>query len=250
MLENRLQCAPVLIFIRKGGYLMGKFIVLSDDLNKKRLKMEGENFQVKAKIVFTKEFDKRDFEKLKNHTYEMIYNNEYPILVKMGAPLQLRIKIIAAALSELEERGDSIDDILSNEIKVSGSDEVFPNERSVDETLNKCIMVKSDESSPDRRSIEYDTQFSIVNEFQQLSVKDQNTIKTLIELLKHAEPDMVSSLKEIIDSQYFLFSEYQQLSKESQNIVIKLMKILKQADTDMILSLKTIIKIAYNNCIK
>jgi hypothetical protein len=83
-----------------------------------------------------------------------------------------------------------------------------------------------------------------------LPVKDQNTIKTLIELLKHAEPDIVSSLKEIIDSQYFLFSEYQQLSKESQNIVIKLMKVLKHADTDTILSIKTIIKMFCNNCIK
>lgn len=229
---------------------MRKFVILSDDLNKKRLKREGQKFNVNAIIVFTKEFDKRDFGKFQNYTYEMIYNNEYPILVKMGAPLQLRKKIIAAALSELEERGDSIDDVLSNEISVSGSDEVFPNERSVDETLNKCIIVESDDGSPNERSIEYDTQFSIVNEFQQLPVKDQNTIKTLIELLKHAEPDIVSSLKEIIDSQYFLFSEYQQLSKESQNIVIKLMKVLKHADTDTILSIKTIIKMFCNNCIK
>lgn len=222
---------------------MGKFIVLPDDLNRKRLKREGEDFQVKAKVVFTKEFDERDFDKLKSYTYEMIYDNEYPILVKMGAPLQLRAKIIAAALNELEDRGNTIDDTLINEIRVGGSDKIYPtNKQSVDETLDKCITIeKQVEVSP-----KYNTQFSIENEFQQLPVKNQNTIKNLIELLKHTETDISLSLEEIIDSQHFLFSEYQQLSKENQKIVINLIKILKDADKDIVLSVKTIIKHFYN----
>lgn len=98
---------------------MGKFIILPADLNKKRLKEKGHTFKVEAIVVFTKEFDKRDFEELKSYTYEMIYDNEYPVLIKKGAPLKLRKKILAAAISE------EIDNL------------------SVDETLNthKCLCI-------------------------------------------------------------------------------------------------------------
>lgn len=98
---------------------MGQFIVLSDDLNSERLQKRGVSFEVKAIVVFTKEFDKKDFEKYKSHTYEMIYDNEYPILISVGAPLNLRKKIIASALSE-EIEVISVDETLEKEIKVVG----------------------------------------------------------------------------------------------------------------------------------
>ncbi len=98
---------------------MRKFTVLSDELNEKRLQKKGEPFNIKAIIVFTEEFDKKDFEEFKSYTYEMIYDSEYPILIKKGAPLKLRKKIIAAAVSE-EIDIVSVDEILAKHIKVVG----------------------------------------------------------------------------------------------------------------------------------
>lgn len=96
---------------------MGPFVVLSDDLNEERLQKRGESFEAKAIVVFTKEFDKRNFKEFKNYTYEMIYDNEYPILIKTGAPLNLRKKIIAAAVSE-EIENISVDETLKTHVKV------------------------------------------------------------------------------------------------------------------------------------
>lgn len=98
---------------------MGPFVVLSDDLNEERLQKRGESFEVKAIVVFTEEFDKKDFEEFKSYTYEMIYDSEYPILIKKGAPLNLRKKIIAAAVSE-EMDIISVDETLDKHIKVVG----------------------------------------------------------------------------------------------------------------------------------
>ena len=234
---------------------MRKFIVYSDNINKKRLKEKGRDFHVNARVVLSEEIiNAKATEETKveylnifqSYTYEMVYNNEYPILIRMDAPLELRKKVVAAALNTIEGQWDTVDDALKKEIVVIGAKEVFPNKPSIDETLRNRIYVPLDETPTNKQPVSDDNQFSIISDFQQLPIESRNTVEKLIDLLKHAETDVVSGLNKIINSQHILFSEYQQLSKEGQDIILKLIKVLKKADTDINISLKTITKMFYN----
>lgn len=94
-----------------------KEIILSDVLNRKKLKEEGHKFTVTGIVVLSKDIDQEDLEEYKQYEYEMIYGNGNPVLIKSDAPLELRKKVLAAALS-YSFMVDSVDKTMEKYIEV------------------------------------------------------------------------------------------------------------------------------------